>query len=329
MRREFPAKYLNVPEDKQQAAARDVQVFMPSRFSPCRRQEVMFGKFRPLFADKSNSAKTTMTSPEDQATFEELELRLRTILPEEYQDCYEDVQPTSMGSASLKYARDGKVAWNDVWVTFCDLAMAGGPPHKGALLEPGSRAELDAQPDRYREVAQEICRGITMVTDLEVAPSSIPGWVRVECASRSTAEWLVRAIVMENVSAHHEDTGLHLPAGPAYRVEKEIKNVCHRNGEDLSLLVRAHVGWRTDTNRTIIRKDGDRIAAYRARSRGQGRSCGPAITLWQDGREHPPTDRTAEVASPICQLAWRALSRCPRCDLDDARYGCKQHPRPA
>ena len=90
-------------------------------------------------------------SLEDHAALSALEVRLKTILPEQYQDCYEDVQPVSMGSAGLKYGSDGKVAWNEMWATFCDLAMAGGPPHKGTLLEPGSPAEIDAQPDRYRE----------------------------------------------------------------------------------------------------------------------------------------------------------------------------------
>ena len=79
---------------------------------------------------------------------DELEFRLKTILPEEYQESYEEVQPVSMGSAALKYGRDGKVAWNDIWNTFCDLAMAGGPPHKGMLLEPASVADIEAQPER-------------------------------------------------------------------------------------------------------------------------------------------------------------------------------------
>jgi hypothetical protein len=39
------------------------------------------------------------------------------------------------------------------------------------------------------------------------------------------AQWLLRAIVMENVSARAEGAHLDLPAGPAFRVEKEIKNV--------------------------------------------------------------------------------------------------------
>ena len=161
----------------------------------------------------------------DQAAFEVLELRLKTILPEEYQDCYDEVEPVSMGSAGLKYGRDGKVAWNDIWSSFCDLAMAGGPPHKGALLEPGSRTAIDAEPERYRQVIDEICRGVTMVTYLAAEPSAVPGWVRVDCETPGAAEWLLRAIVMENVSARCEGALLDLPAGPGYRVEKEIKNV--------------------------------------------------------------------------------------------------------
>jgi sirohydrochlorin cobaltochelatase len=165
-----------------------------------------------------------MTS-QDQEALQALDVRLRTILPEEYQDCYEDVQPVSMGSAGLKYGRDGKVAWDEIWGSFCDLAMAGGPPHRGSLLEPGSQEELDAQSGRYSEVVREICRGIRMVTDFAVNPSEVPGWVDVDCASQSMAEWLVRAIVMENISARCEGEIVYLPAGSGYRIEKEIKNI--------------------------------------------------------------------------------------------------------
>jgi len=162
---------------------------------------------------------------DDQRASDALEIRLRTILPLEYQDCYDDVQPLSMGSSGLKYGSDGKVAWNEIWATFCDLAMAGGPPHKGTLLEPGSQVEIDAHYGRYQQVVKEICRGVTMVTDLLAEASPVPGWVRVNCANHEMAGWLVRAIVMENVSACFEGTSLDLPAGPGYRIEKEIKNV--------------------------------------------------------------------------------------------------------
>ncbi len=156
---------------------------------------------------------------------EELDFRLKTILPEEYRDSYETVQPVSMGSAGLRYASDGNVAWNEMWGSFCDLAMAGGPPHKGTLLEPGARTAIESAPDRYREVVDEICRGVTMVTDLPAEASPAPGWVRVDSYSDGMAAWLLRAITMENVAVRTEGRALDLPAAPGFRLEKEIKNV--------------------------------------------------------------------------------------------------------
>ena len=154
-----------------------------------------------------------------------LEDRLRAILPEEYKDDYEDVQPVSMGSAGLRFAEDGTVAWNEMWDTFCDLAMAGGPPHKGKLLEPATRTEVDAAPERYQRVADEICRGIHVVTELEVNPSPDPGWIRITCLDEIMAQWLLRAVTIENVSVRSSGVTLDLPAGPDFRLEKEIKNV--------------------------------------------------------------------------------------------------------
>lgn len=164
-------------------------------------------------------------SREPQPSLATLRARIREILPAEYQDSYEDIQPVSMGSAGLKYAADGKVAWDEIWGSFCDLAMAGGPPHKGMLLEPGSPAEIAADPERYGHVVAEICRGVTLVTGLAAAAAPAPGWVRVQCPEAGMAEWLVRAITMENVSVRWGGTTIDLPAGPDYRVAKEIKNV--------------------------------------------------------------------------------------------------------
>src|SRR5262245_41597874 len=102
-------------------------------------------------------------SETERRALEVLELRIKTILPEEYQESYEQLKPVPMRSAGLKFDGDGRVAWDEIWGSFCDLAMAGGPPHKGTLLEPGSADDIDAEPDRYREVVYEICRGVTMV----------------------------------------------------------------------------------------------------------------------------------------------------------------------
>jgi sirohydrochlorin cobaltochelatase len=162
---------------------------------------------------------------ETNADLKMLKARLKTLLPEEYQDTYEDVQPVSMGSAGLKYGAAGRVAWDEIWGSFCDLAMAGGPPHRGTLLEPGTKAEITREPEQYGVVCEELCRGVEMVTGLAAEVSAVPGWIEVDCPNTGMAGWLARAIVMENVSAHVEGMVLHLPAGPGFRVEKEIKNV--------------------------------------------------------------------------------------------------------
>ncbi len=162
---------------------------------------------------------------DDTLALEELDLRLRVLLPETYQDSFESLEPTPMGSAGLKYGPDGKVAWDQIWGSFCDLAMAGGPPHKGTLLEPGNREAIDAAPARYEEVVDEICRGIILASELPAQGSARLGWVSVDCYSETMAAWLLRAIVMENVSAKSHGRELLLPAAPGFRLDKEIKNV--------------------------------------------------------------------------------------------------------
>lgn len=164
-------------------------------------------------------------APDVRQALDALDLRLKTLLPPVYQDTYEEVQPAPMRSAGLKYDADGQVAWDQIWGSFCDLAMAGGPPHRGALLEPGADAAIDAAFDRYNEAAEEICRGISMVTGLRAYVSPTPGWIRVTCLGDAMADWLARAIVMENVAARRAGAILELPAAPHFRLEKEIKNV--------------------------------------------------------------------------------------------------------
>ena len=64
-----------------------------------------------------------------------------------------------------------------------------------------------------------------MAADLPAQADTHPGWVRVQCHSATMADWLTRAIVMENVAARSSGVMLFLPAAPGFRIEKEIKNV--------------------------------------------------------------------------------------------------------
>ncbi len=146
------------------------------------------------------------------------------FLPPRYQNG-DPVSAAPMGAADLKYDADGRVAWDEIWADFCDLALAGGPPHRGTLLEPGSPEEVRADPQGYAAVMDELARGLRMITGLEVITDGAPGWIGLVCADEAMALWLLRAIIVENVAVRREGNVLFLPASPAYRLEYEIKNV--------------------------------------------------------------------------------------------------------
>jgi cation diffusion facilitator family transporter len=148
---------------------------------------------------------------------------LVNLLPPRYQLKTPSAAP--MGAAALKYDSQGKAAWDEIWTDFCDLALAGGPPHRGTLLEPVSPAEAAADPLAYQRVLDELERGIRMVTGREVVHSQTPGWIGLVCESETMALWLLRAIVVENISVRREGLVLYFPAAGHFRLEKEIKNV--------------------------------------------------------------------------------------------------------
>lgn len=154
-----------------------------------------------------------------------MESRMDAMLPSEYQGRTDEVNSQSMGTATLPSDEFGLVPWDKIWTSFCDLAMAGGPPHRGKLLEAISVQEVMANLPAYEAVVQEIRRGIELVTGLPTMRAESLGWVGVLCESEAMAIWLMRAIIVENVMVRREGLLLLLPAGPAFRVKKEIKNV--------------------------------------------------------------------------------------------------------
>jgi sirohydrochlorin cobaltochelatase len=154
-----------------------------------------------------------------------LEARINELLPPRYVGCFEDVSPSSMGSASLRYDAQGRVAWSEIWTTFCHLALAGGPPHRGRLLGPVAEEDVRNAPEPYEAVVAELERALKLCVKMPLVAARQPGWIGLKCDSDATAAWLVRAIVAENVIARYEGAELYVPAGPGFRIEKEIKNV--------------------------------------------------------------------------------------------------------
>lgn len=164
-------------------------------------------------------------APPSLADQERIQREARSFLPPRYQDPGVQVSAAPMGAAALEYDNNGNVAWDEMWTGYCELALAGGPPHRGSLLEPVSPDEIVADPDGYERVAREIERGLRLVTGLPTRRSDTSGWVGLVCDSEAMALWLLRAIIVENVTVRREEATLWFPAGPRFRLEREIKNV--------------------------------------------------------------------------------------------------------
>jgi sirohydrochlorin cobaltochelatase len=160
---------------------------------------------------------------------------LNAMLPPRYQD-NSAVSAAPMGAADLVFDANGQVAWDEIWGSFCDLALAGGPPHRGTLLEPVTPDVVTADPEGYARVLAELARGITLITHLPIIASAAPGWIGVQCTDEAMALWLLRAIIVENVSVRREGVVLYLPAGPQFRIDQEIKNV-------ITVIAKTHHYW--------------------------------------------------------------------------------------
>ncbi len=131
-------------------------------------------------------------------------------------------QAAPMPAAPMKYKEDGSVDWGNMWDSFCVLAKAGGPPHRGEMLR---RPEVvDAAAVGYETAVAEIVRGIFEVSGLQAAVAK-EGWIRVQCPEQGQAGWLAEAICTENVEAYAEGDGLFVPVADSYTLKGEIKSV--------------------------------------------------------------------------------------------------------
>jgi len=143
--------------------------------------------------------------------------------------------PDPMSAAPFLLRDDGRPDWGAMWGSFCELALYGGPPHRGPdspLRAPEGADTADA-PDQA--MLDELRRGIWETTGL-YAEAAGPGWLAVTCASRKMAAWLCATIILENVEARVDEYRILLPAGPAYRLEDEVKSI-------ITVLAKTHHYW--------------------------------------------------------------------------------------
>lgn len=145
------------------------------------------------------------------------------------------VPPAPMTAAEFVYKDDGRPDWGEMWQTFCDLALYGGPPHRGedsALVVP--EVEYEA-PTQVNDIVLEIKRGIWETTGLYAEPSA-NNWMAVSCDSRKMAAWMCAAIILENVDARCDEERLYVPASPDFDLKVEVKSV-------VTVVAKVHHYW--------------------------------------------------------------------------------------
>jgi hypothetical protein len=140
-----------------------------------------------------------------------------------------------MAAAPFVWRADGRPDWRAMWTTFCDLALFGGPPHRGPAqaLRPLPAAPGDPACDP--EMLAEIERGILETTGLRAEPGP-PGWIALACESPAMAEWIGAAIAPENVEVRVEDDRVLLPAPAGLTLENEVKSL-------VTVVAKTHHYW--------------------------------------------------------------------------------------
>lgn len=131
-----------------------------------------------------------------------------------------------MSAAEFIWKEDGRPDWAAMWTGFCELALYGGPPHRGEeqALREVAPEDIDLPPVEDYDAIAEIRRGIWETTGLYTEMSE-PGWVAVTCHSRKMAAWLCATIVLENVEAKFEEERLYLPAAQYFELKNQVKSV--------------------------------------------------------------------------------------------------------
>ena len=164
----------------------------------------------------------------------EVRARLATLAPS---------LPAPMSSAEFVYREDGRPDWGAMWQSFCDLALFGGPPHRGEESALRHVEGLAGSTPTEIYPAEEIRRGIMETTGLGATGDASDGWLMISCDSTKMAAWMAASILLENVDARCEGARLFVPASAAFRLTDEVKSV-------ITVVAKVHHYWLQHASRS-------------------------------------------------------------------------------
>jgi hypothetical protein len=140
-----------------------------------------------------------------------------------------------MSAAPFVWRSDGRPDWGAMWSSFCELALFGGPPHRGPESALAAVVTTATPASEDGGAVAEIQRGMWETTGLYSEPAA-PGWLAVTCESSKMAAWLCATIILENVDARCEEERLLVPADPSFRLMDEVKSV-------ITVVAKTHHYW--------------------------------------------------------------------------------------
>jgi hypothetical protein len=140
-----------------------------------------------------------------------------------------------MSSADFIWRDDGRPDWAAMWTSFCDLALFGGPPHRGEDTALSAGAAVEPLPDTALDAVAEIRRGIYETTGLFSEPRDAQ-WLAVTTQSPRMAAWMAAAVILENVEARFDEERLLVPAAASFTLKDEVKSV-------VTVVAKVHHYW--------------------------------------------------------------------------------------
>ena len=259
---------------------------------------------------------------DDRNVLAALDARIRTMLPEEYQDTYESCSPSPMRSAGLKFdAGRPRRLGRDVG----ELLRPGDgrrPAAQGRAARAGARAAIDADPSATTRSAGDLPRHPAGHRPSSAAVAD----ARAGCACRATAmRWPAGCCGRSSWRTSPRADGRDArPSGrPAVPPREGNQERHHGHRQDLPLLGGPHAARASSRRSASCSCDhGRRVAARRAGAAGRA----------------TPRDATGRLAGAIERgpasgvgarggMARRRVRERPRGGLDDARAGREQRAR--
>lgn len=141
-----------------------------------------------------------------------------------------------MAAAPIVYDDSGKVAWDKMWDSYCNLAKEGGPSHRGKDQSIIKKSHITPETEEYRAAMNEALRGVGLIVPYKLSEDN-DGWITLELETSNKAKWFNEVINEENVEAKQNGKTILLPINDDFDVTHDVKSI-------ITVVGKAHHYWK-------------------------------------------------------------------------------------